>query len=247
MARLAFSWESKIEMDRTTDHGRLAPTFSPAASDAQTTLCNETLWLLPERALFWPREETLLIADPHFGKAATFRASGLPLPETPSDDDLKRLTEAIQRTAARRLIVLGDLLHAQRGRSSVVLDAVTHWRDRHRELECLLVRGNHDRSAGDPPRQWQFTCHDEPMTLGPFALRHHPISDASGECYTLAGHLHPAVVLRGGGDSFRGPCFWFGESLAILPAFGSLTGCALVKPRKRDRVFLIADGSVISV
>jgi DNA ligase-associated metallophosphoesterase len=234
-------------MDRTTDHGGPSLKFSPDQTDITTTVRGESLWLLPERAVFWPSESTLLIADPHFGKAATFRASGMPLPEMPTDDDLHRLSGALDRTHARQLIVLGDLIHARVGRSSVVLDAVTRWRARHGELECLLVRGNHDRSSGDPPASWRFECRDEPETLGPFALRHHPVSDAKGEQYTLAGHLHPAVVLRGGGDRFRGPCFWFGESLAILPAFGSLTGCADVKPRSRDQVFVIADGAVLRI
>ena len=37
----------------------------------------EKLVLLPERAIWWAREKTLFIADPHFGKASTFRSAGL--------------------------------------------------------------------------------------------------------------------------------------------------------------------------
>ena len=37
---------------------------------------DEPLRLLAERALLLPERSTLVIADPHFGKTATFRAAG---------------------------------------------------------------------------------------------------------------------------------------------------------------------------
>jgi uncharacterized FlgJ-related protein len=37
--------------------------------------------LLPEKAAFIPESATLLIADPHFGKATHFRKAGIPIPE----------------------------------------------------------------------------------------------------------------------------------------------------------------------
>ena len=40
------------------------------------SLFGESLWLLPERVILWEERRTLLVADPHWGKAAAFRASG---------------------------------------------------------------------------------------------------------------------------------------------------------------------------
>ena len=41
---------------------------------------DQKLHLLAQKGLFWPEEKTLFVADPHFGKAATFRpASGHPI------------------------------------------------------------------------------------------------------------------------------------------------------------------------
>ena len=40
----------------------------------------QQLDLLAERAIHWIEQRTLLIADPHFGKASVFRASGIPIP-----------------------------------------------------------------------------------------------------------------------------------------------------------------------
>jgi hypothetical protein len=38
-------------------------------------VAGEKLGLFAERAIYWPARSTLLVADPHFGKAATFRRS----------------------------------------------------------------------------------------------------------------------------------------------------------------------------
>src|SRR6478752_4639680 len=105
---------------------------------------------MAERALYWQREGALIIADLHWGKAATFRAAGVPLPPGTTTDDLARLDRALARTGARRLILLGDLFHARAGRhAAATLVTVAAWRSAHPSLDVLLVRGNHDRSAGD--------------------------------------------------------------------------------------------------
>ena len=39
-------------------------------------LAGSTLWLLAEKAVYWPEQQALLIADIHFGKAAAYRRLG---------------------------------------------------------------------------------------------------------------------------------------------------------------------------
>lgn len=214
-------------------------------ADPETQLARERVRLLPERALFWPAERTLFIADPHWGKTAAFRAGGLPVPGGTSDADLGRLAAALRRTGAARLVVLGDLFHASGGRTAETLAAVAGWRARHPELEILLVRGNHDRGAGDPPPEWGFRCVDPPYRRGPWALCHRP-EEAPPGGYALAGHLHPGVRLAGGGERVRLPCFWFGPRGGVLPAFGSFTGLQTVRPRPGDRVWVLAEGEVVA-
>jgi DNA ligase-associated metallophosphoesterase len=214
--------------------------------DPKIDLQGEAMLLLPERALFWETRGTLIVADVHIGKAAAFRAFALPLPGGTTSAALSRLDAAVERTGARRLLVLGDLLHARAGRAARTLAAVTAWRERHPDLEIVLVRGNHDRGAGDPPEEWRVRCVDEPWREGPFAFRHHPEEDPEG--YVLAGHIHPAVRLLGAGrQSETLPAFLFRERLGLLPAFGSFTGGARVRPRQGDRVFVLAEGEVVEV
>jgi metallophosphoesterase superfamily enzyme len=117
--------------------------------DLRIDLHGESVLLLPERALFWERAATLLAADAHLGKAAAFRAAALPLPGGTTSETLGRLSAALDRTGARRLILLGDFFHARAGRAARTLEAIAAWRRRHAALEVVLVRGNHDRGSGE--------------------------------------------------------------------------------------------------
>ncbi len=212
--------------------------------EEEVVVAGEGLVMLPERAVYWPREGTLLIADPHFGKAASFRAFGVPVPEQTTEDNLARLDAALARSGADRLVVLGDFLHARHGRSPELLAALARWRAAHSALPILLVRGNHDDRAGDPPDEWGIECQEEPVACPPFVWRHEPAASVEG--YVLAGHVHPAVHLSGpGGLGATLPCFYFGREYGLLPAFGDFTGTGLVRPRAGDRVFVVADGTVM--
>lgn len=213
-------------------------------TDCCVTVAGEELALMPERAVYWPRRKTLIVTDLHLGKATTFRASSIPLPTGTTDETLERLRAALARTDARHLLCLGDLLHASQGRSPTVLKRVRQFLDGYAKLDRTLVRGNHDRSAGDPPEDWGFTCVSEPTSEHPFCLRHTPETCSSG--YTLAGHVHPGVVLRGRGKQrIQLPCFYLGENVGILPAFGSFTGLANVRPKRGEQIFAITENEVI--
>ena len=212
--------------------------------EARVDIQGEELVLSAERAVLWPRAETLLIADAHFGKAASFRANAVPVPHGTTAEALARVDTLLDRTSARRIIFLGDFLHAKEGRAPNTVGAIAEWRARHSSIDMILVRGNHDRHAGDPPAEIRIECVDAPLLDGPFALAHHPRA-VSGS-YVLAGHLHPSVVMTGPARMWeRLPCFWLGTEVGVLPAFGDFTGVAEVSPADGDRVFVIARDCVV--
>jgi len=212
--------------------------------DVCVEIRGESLSLLPERAAFWHREETLLIADPHWGKAATFRAGGIPVPSGTTADAIARLDSLVKRLTSRRIVFLGDLLHARTGRSAEMFNALGRWRESNREVEIVLVRGNHDRGAGDPPGELRFHCVDAPHAALPFVFAHHPVPDPSG--YVIAGHVHPGIRLYGSArQRERLPCFVIGPSIAILPAFGPFTGLADVEPEEGNQIYAVADDRVL--
>jgi uncharacterized protein len=204
----------------------------------------EELVALPELALWWPRASTLLVADAHIGKAATFRSAGVPVPRGTTTSTLSRLDQLCERLAPSRIVFLGDLLHAREGRDRETLNALSGWRACRTATDVVLVRGNHDRGAGDPPVESGIRCVDEPLLEAPFEFRHHPISGDG--VFVIAGHFHPCARLRGFGRQFdRLPCFWVQQRLMVLPAFGDFTGTAPVKARHGDRVLVVAGESVL--
>ena len=207
------------------------------------TYAGETVWLLPERALWWPAQRVLWIADLHLGKAATYRALGQPVPAGTTQENLARLSRLVLHYQPSQLVFLGDFLHAAQARTASVLDALTHWRAMHPDLDFTLVRGNHDSRAGDPPSALGICVVDEPWLIGPFAACHHPQLHPTHA--VIAGHLHPALQLRGPArDHLRLPCFCLEPQLAILPAFGEFTGGWLVLPQAGRQLYPVGGQAV---
>lgn len=197
--------------------------------------------LLAGRALLLADARALVVADVHFGKAATFRARGVPVPRGTTDGNLRRLDALLGETGATTLIFLGDLFHAREAHAPDTLAALCSWRERNAAIEMILVEGNHDRHAGAPPAALGIQVVDEPFRLGDLALCHHPQQVAGA--HVLAGHLHPCVRLYGAAnDSLRLPCFWIREPMTMLPAFGEFTGGAPIAREAGDQVVAVGDG-----
>lgn len=227
------------------DVGRIttACRYLPSVSHT-TTLAGTTVVLDADRSLYLPAWETLIVADVHWGKAAAFRALGVPVPHGTTRAGLGKLDAALRRTNAAQLIVLGDLWHARAGMAPGTVQAIEAWRETCRALPITLVRGNHDLHAGDPPASLGITCVNAPMPFGPFALCHHPCEHDEG--YVLAGHVHPVAQLFGRGrQKLTLPCFAFGARGGLLPAFGEFTGGAIIERRDYRDVHVIADDTVL--
>jgi DNA ligase-associated metallophosphoesterase len=208
-------------------------------------LKGEQLVLLPQKAAFWPRERMLIIADIHFGKAAAFRSFGIPVPKGTTSENLHALDDLIGLTGASHILFLGDFLHARAAHAASTQAAMLAWRRRRCELVLTLVRGNHDRHAGDPAAQLGIDLVDEPYTVGPFSFCHHPDIDAPG--YVLAGHVHPVYVLATRFDALRLPCFVAGPHRMILPSFGAFTGGHAMRLAPDERVWVSSGEAVHSV
>lgn len=208
------------------------------------TFANHPLLLLPDRAIYWPARRMLLVADVHLGKAASFRAFGLPVPEGSTAKDLARLTDLLEKTRAERLIILGDLIHAKSGRQPEVVDSITAWRKSHGDIQMRLVRGNHDRNSGRIPSDWNIDEVEEPFVDDGVAFTHDRPCDE--DLPTFAGHVHPSVYMSDyDGSIVTAPCFVFDERCAVLPAFGTFTGGYKIDPEPGRRLFLVAPDRVV--
>ncbi|MFJ4442191.1 ligase-associated DNA damage response endonuclease PdeM [Pseudomonas sp. NPDC089422] len=199
--------------------------------------CGETLWLLPDKAIYWPARRTLLVADVHIGKAASYRALHQPVPRGTTTATLARLDALLNSYDCEQLVILGDFLHARAAHSPGTLASLCRWKNSHGAVKVVLVRGNHDRHAGDPPVELGIEARDEPLLLEPFALQHEPVPHPTHP--VLAGHVHPAYVLRGRArQRLRLPCFLIDAQVSLLPAFGEFTGGCSIEPGSSARVFV---------
>lgn len=206
-------------------------------------LAGEDICLLAEKALYWPRHRALLIADAHFGKAAAYRRLGQPVPAGTTQANLRVLDQLLAEHDCRQIVFLGDFLHAKESHAPPTLAALEEWRARHSEVILTLIRGNHDLRAGDPPAELGIHVVAEPLEMAPFSLQHEPAPHPT--FHVLAGHVHPTYRLQGKGrQSVRAACFYLGDRVSLLPAFGAFTGGMNIDPKPGTRLYLVADGAV---
>jgi len=222
---------------------------------ASFTVAGETLLLLAARAVYWPREKMLIVADIHFGKAASFRALGVPVPHGTTAENLGALDQLLAVHDVGHIVFLGDFLHARTARAPATMARICDWRQRHAGVRLTLIRGNHDTHAGDPPAGLAIDAVDEPALFGPFALCHHPDVPldrlprlaSSAPAYVLAGHVHPVYHLRSRRDTLRLPCFLAGPARLLLPSFGAFTGGFPVTAEADEAVFLTTGDAIFAL
>ncbi|MFM9005265.1 MAG: ligase-associated DNA damage response endonuclease PdeM [Flavobacteriales bacterium] len=207
------------------------------------TIRNELFELHPLKALWWQKHRLLVCADVHIGKGAHFRRAGIPIPKAVNASNLWNLVTVIEHFKPSKLLFLGDLFHS---------NINPEWEDladclaQFPEIHFVLVKGNHEIEMNDTYHRLGFEIIDR-FELDEFLFIHEP-SEESNNLYTISGHIHPAVRLTGTAQQhLRLPCYWFGNRLGILPAFGEFTGMHTVQPKKGDQVFVVAENQVVKL
>ena len=203
----------------------------------------QNLILMPQKALYWEEEKTLIVTDLHIGKVGHFRKAGIAIPRLLEQEDLAVLSDLIHSLRPAKLIFLGDLFHSEHNGD---WNWLVLWRELFTDLEITLVKGNHDILHEDYYLEAGFKL-TEKLTVAPFEFVHEPADMSAGaQAYSISGHVHPAVKLRGKGrQSLTLPCFYFGQQQAILPAFGRFTGCCCLSNIQNASVFGILQHKVV--
>ena len=231
--------------------GDLNTRVTKAPRDSQIELGGIPLLLMPERTALLTAQETLLLGDTHWGKAQTMRTAGAAIPRGDLEEQLSRLCRAVDRTSARRVIILGDLLHAPAGVNDPLIDRVGRF-TAEQSAEICLVPGNHDRKLG--VERLERVCGGMGINLlsreestGGAALRHDPLEGDAVPA--IGGHHHPAVTLPGSGQyPVKAAAFWVvGGDRLVLPAFSGFTAGSSLRPRHGERVYAVGESSVIGL
>lgn len=216
-------------------------------TDIRVSIRGESFLLMPERCAYQESSQTLLCSDLHWGKAEVFQQSGIGVSTQVLEDDLERLSSAITRSRAKRVLVLGDLVHSTQGVTPDLVDRVAAWRSGFSTVSFHLIRGNHDRRLV-LPKSWDFTESLEELREGNFIFSHDEIASPEPDVFVWSGHIHPVVRLLGRGDSLRLPCFRIGSDSGLLPAFSAFTGGYVVERSGRmTRLFAVTATKVIEV
>ncbi|WP_036678198.1 ligase-associated DNA damage response endonuclease PdeM [Daejeonella oryzae] len=208
---------------------------------------DQNFLLLPQKSIFWIEENALIVADVHLGKVGHFRKAGIAIPRSMEQEDLAMLSDLMVQYRPSSIIFLGDLFHSDMNND---WGWFILWRDLHKDVEMILVRGNHDILHEQHYIDSQFRVHDT-LKIGPFLFSHEPLKKialSKTSEYVISGHIHPGVKLRGKGrQSVTLPCFHFGKRQALVPAFGKFTGKACVKCEDGDHVFGVLKHKVIAL
>lgn len=189
---------------------------------------NTELLLRSDRAVFWPQERTLFVADLHLEKASFFASHGQPLPPYDSRATMERVTSAVEDTGAQRVVTLGDNFHDPDGASRLEEVACEMLRALTARVEWSWITGNHDgeADAAGAAAECGGTLHEE-LEIGGIVCRHEAMPGETRP--ELSGHWHPKLDVRVRGRRVRRPCAVVarskgGTARMVLPAFGMLTG-----------------------
>jgi len=206
----------------------------------------QTLLLLPQKAIYWKDQQTLILADVHLGKTGHFRKAGIAIPQELAQKDLEVLSALIEEYRPAKIVFLGDLFHSDKNSD---WHWFALWRKKFAEVSMVLIKGNHDIIKEQNFINLNILVQEE-MLIKPFRMAHHPLKKEEfpeKDTYTLCGHIHPGVYLRGRGrDAITLSCFAFGPYQAILPSFGKFTGRVAIQHQETDRVFGILEDKVIA-
>ena len=208
-------------------------------------ILNEEFEMMSQKALLWKSRKIILLADMHLGKINHFRKAGIPVPAKAGYRNWEILIDLINATKPERMICIGDLFHSH---YNYDWESFGQFIKNFTQLSFELVSGNHDILSDHQYNRYNVKVYVDELKLGNFTLSHFPVEEIENGKYAISGHLHPGVKLSGRGkQSLTLPCFYFGTRQAYLPAFGMFTGLAHIQPKKEDRIYVIADGSIIKM
>ncbi|MEO1043995.1 MAG: ligase-associated DNA damage response endonuclease PdeM [Pseudomonadota bacterium] len=182
------------------------------------SFAGETFHALADDALYWPRQNALLVADLHLEKASWYAASGQMLPPYDSRATLERLAWLVDTLDVGSVWSLGDNYHDSAGEARLEDDAAMMLRALTERVDWHWITGNHDEQldgcwGGQVVEHW---------TLDNILLCHQPDSGASWP--QICGHYHPKLRIQNRGRMVSRRCYMASETLLIMPAFGALTG-----------------------
>lgn len=186
------------------------------AGDATLSLGAAAMHADRSGAVYWPDEQTLIVADLHLEKSSFYAKRGVMLPPYDTQATLAALAEVVRRYEPRRVVALGDSFHDHAGGKRLTDENHAALRAMQSGREWHWISGNHDPKRIEGIDGIFSTL----LSLGGLYFRHQPAGDEN----EVVGHFHPVASISARGRTMRLRCFADSKTRIVLPAFGSLTG-----------------------
>jgi putative SbcD/Mre11-related phosphoesterase len=181
------------------------------------------VWLDARRGVWLADFETVAIADLHLGYPWAHRHSGQLLPLTVPDDTLERALELAASYGAKRLVILGDIVHRAVSLPAIKDELCAFFARITDRLELVFLGGNHDRGLNALLRECGLPIQTAAeLSLGRFLLAHGDAAqtDIPIGAQLIMGHEHPAISLSDhAASTAKCPCFLVSNRVLVLPAF----------------------------
>ncbi len=206
------------------------------------TIQDEIFVLTNQRAMFWKRENALILSDLHVGKTAHFRKNGIALSDHIFESDLQRLSVLMEYFEPQKFIVVGDLLHA--GDNSDV-DRFCEWKNNFPGVEFYLIEGNHDRISKALEAKLCLDFKSDRLEIDNFAFFHD--FQKTNKRFQITGHIHPGFVIDSSVKKIKLPCFSVSENQLLLPAFSEFTGLDTKNLPKKGRFYVFTDADIYEI
>jgi len=183
-----------------------------------------------ERAAFL--DDTLVVADLHFGKGA---ASNVEFPLGAEADAVERLAGLLDRFDPEEVVLAGDVFHSFEYVPDAADEALADVAAAVREAgaRLVVVRGNHDTMlesvyAGEVRDEYELDVDGERVVV----CHGHEEPERRADRYVI-GHDHPAIVIEGQ----KRPCFLDGRGVyrrsdvLVVPSFNRMVAGVSVNGR----------------
>ena len=205
---------------------------------------DEVFTLTNQRVVFWEKESALILSDLHIGKSATFRKSGIPIAVGVLEKDLSRLELLIDHFSVNKLIVVGDLFHAEFNQD---IQFFIDWCKSKENLNIDLILGNHDRLSSEIYIELRLTVYKTQHRKNKIRFVHDAVKP-SQNCFTISGHTHPGVIIKGKAkQKIKLPSFQVTAQQLILPAFSNFTGLNTQSTPKNCINFAFTEDAIFKI
>lgn len=199
------------------------------------------------KALYFPEEKILAIADLHIGYEESLNSQGIFVPRRQFEETMKDLKEVFEKVDVEEVVIVGDLKHEFGTISSQewievrkVLDFI-----KENSEKVILIKGNHDKIL-EPIAEREEVEIKEYYKKNGICFVHG--DKLVMECLDkdvkmiVAGHRHPAVVLADNYKTERYKCFlvgkFKGKKIIILPSFFPFVEGSEVSEIEDNRMFI---------